>query len=109
QNRTVQNYETSNLGDKRKVGDEVVETQVISATKERSALGTRYTHVLVVGQYYIWNAYYQGYFSPSYLGYSSQHTLTNGGISPNTYAGYTIDHFVEQSSANITFRLLPAH
>lgn len=109
QTRTVQNYETSNTGQTRKVGDETTETQVITTNEERTELGTRYTHVLNVGHYYVWSDNYYGYFSPSYVANSSAVTHTYGNMTPSTFKGYTIDHFVEQSNRNITFRLLPAH
>lgn len=109
QSRTIQNYETSNTGQTRSIGDEITETQVITTNEERTALGTRYTHVLNVGHYYVWSDNYYGYFSPSYVANYSAVTHTYGNMTPSTFKGYTIDHFVEQSDRSITFRLLPAH
>lgn len=109
QTRTVQYYETSNTGETRKVGGETTETQVITTNEERTALGTRYTHVLNVGHYYVWSDNYYGYFSPSYVANSSAVTHTYGNMTPSTFKGYTIDHLVEQTNKVITFRLLPVH
>ncbi len=118
QTRTVQYYETSNTGQTRKVGDEIAENQVVDTTEERNSLGTRYTHVITIGRYYVdSNDRYHGYFSEDYISrYFSQDSMNRdqmlannpGSISPTTFKGYTIDHFV-QEQATITFRLLPAH
>lgn len=107
QSRTIQNYETSNTGQTRSIGDEITELQIVSTNENRTSLGTRYTHILNVGNYYVWGRNFYGYFSPSYVSDSAAVTNTYGSMTPSTYNGYVIDHFVEDYDSSITFRILP--
>lgn len=114
--KTTQRYEQSTLThEKRELGNPIEESRLIGNTSgTQQAIGTRYTHSLTVG-YYTYGAIngdYYGYFSDQYMNDYGQgiSTVVRGGLTPNNYAGYTINHLVYQVSTNtVTMRLLPIH
>lgn len=116
--KTTQRYEQSTLThEKRELGNPIEESRLIGNTSgAQEAIGTRYTHSLTVGYYtYGSNGIYYGDFSDQYMNDFGQGitTVVKGGLSPNTYAGYTINHLVLQvtntNPSGITMRLLPIH
>lgn len=92
------------------VSPSATETQsLVNQSSERSAYGTRFTHTLTVGSYTAWGAPWLGFFGPKYMSDfgASMTTIVKGSLSPDTFNGYTIDHFI-QNDGGISMRLLPA-
>ncbi len=108
--RTVTNYEVSNKGNKRQVGDSVEEVQVVDIEKNEEDIGTRFTHILEIGDYLTYGAPYSGYFSSNYVGNAGPNIIVYRGasLSNPSYKGYAIDHIFEgKENGYISMRLLP--